>query len=237
MDLCHLKHSELAKHLQRLQRKSRAPQSSVHGARRISFSSGGGNIREYNLQTSRYGRRSQRRSTSLYAGRHVGSSQIAEITRERMPTRMYEATTQSKTKTTMAHSCPQVCMRLPPSRRPQQWDTIDESVVLLERNLFGHLLDRTGIGEKMGRCACEAKWRQRANTGMSLSRRKPQLFLSVNVKDTKKRLGREKNVGPMWNIPRTRIDLEDPIPFFESSTSGVHLKEKQKLIMKHFYVH
>ena len=82
--------------------------------------------------------------------------------------------------------CPQVCMRPPPSRRPQQWDTIDESVFLLERNQFGHFLGRTALGKKMGRCTCEAKWRQRANTGMSLSRRETQLFLSMYVKDLKK---------------------------------------------------
>ena len=42
-------------------------------------------------------KRSQRRGISLYACRHVGSSQIAEITTERMPTRMYKASTESKT--------------------------------------------------------------------------------------------------------------------------------------------
>ena len=36
--------------------------------------------------------------------------------------------------------CPQVCITLPHSRRPKQWDTIEEPVVLLEENLNGHLL-------------------------------------------------------------------------------------------------
>ena len=35
---------------------------------------------------------------------------------------------------------PQVLMRLSPSRRPKQWDSIEEPVVLHERNLNGHPL-------------------------------------------------------------------------------------------------
>ena len=95
--------------------------------------------------------------------------------------------------------CPQVCVRPPPSRRPQQWDTIEESVVPLERNLFGHLFGRTGIGEKMGRCTCEEKWRQRANTGMSSSRRKPTVLVYVR-EGHKKKAGKKKHVGSVWNI-------------------------------------
>ena len=38
------------------------------------------------------------------------------------------------------NECPQVWMRLPPSRRPKHWHSIEEPVVRRERNLYGHPL-------------------------------------------------------------------------------------------------
>ena len=72
-----------------VQRKSRARgrhrqgrrrmQSSIHSARRISFSEGGSKISGYNFQISQHGRRSQRRGISIHASTSVGSSQKAEV--------------------------------------------------------------------------------------------------------------------------------------------------------------
>ena len=40
----------------------------------------------------------------------------------------------------LENECPQVWRGLPPSRRPKHWESIDEPVVPLERNLHGHPL-------------------------------------------------------------------------------------------------
>ena len=108
MDPCHLKHAELAETPSEVTKgKSRGPgrqrqgrqqiQRSIRGARRISFSSSNSNISGYNVQTSQYDRRSQRRCVGIHTSTHAGSSKIAETTRERTPASMDKATALSKT--------------------------------------------------------------------------------------------------------------------------------------------
>ena len=110
--LCHLRHAELAKHLQKYKRKSHDPggqqrriqSSSIHRARSVSLSNGGSKVSGHNFKTHHYGWRSQRRGTTIYASTGVGRSQIAEIVGERMPTSMDTTTTTQSMKETKGQS-------------------------------------------------------------------------------------------------------------------------------------
>ena len=45
--------------------------------------------------------------------------------------------------------CPKMWIRLPKARRTQQWDSIGDPIVPLERNLYGHPLAGPFLGEKI----------------------------------------------------------------------------------------
>ena len=49
---------------------------------------------------------------------------------------------------------------------------------------------------------------------------KQKLFLSVYVDDFKM-AGIKKNLAPMWNSIKTKLDLEPPVPFMATSTSAL----------------
>ena len=109
-------------------------QSRIHRSRRVSFSGGGSIISGYNSQTSRPGRRSERRGIIIHARTYVASTLIAEIA---------------------GKECPPVWMRLPTSRRLKIWDAIKEPVVPLWRNLHGHPFYKTALGKQIGRGTIE----------------------------------------------------------------------------------
>ena len=111
-------HSELENHLQTYKgadvlqgsnaRDDSGYRAVFHGARRITLASGSGHISWCNFQTSWYGRRRKRRGLCAHSSAHVGSSQVAEIDGENMPTSADVPATLSKT---------------------EHWDTIEQPVV------------------------------------------------------------------------------------------------------------
>ena len=168
-----------------VQRKSRAlgrqvqgrqrSQSSIHGARRISFSHGVSKISGYNVHTFQYGRRSQRHGIGTHACAYVGSSQIAEIAGERMPTSMDTIFTQSETE------------KLGRNRR-----TRCSSWSIFLRLLFG----RNVLVNRIGRITFATKLVKVPPWECLHIRRESQLFLSVLVDDIKM-VGKREHVEPM----------------------------------------
>ena len=104
----------------------------------------------YSVQSSWHG--GQRCSSSLYAGAHVGSIKI----------------------TAMASERPHMCLKLPPSLRPQLWDPLEEPVIL-------HLTQ---------------SWEPVPSWKSLYVHQKAQLFLSVNVDDIKM-CGKKEDEGPV----------------------------------------
>ena len=85
---------------------------------------------------------------------------------------------------------PDPVYRLPRHKWPKSWSTIEDPVVLLERNLYGHpsagfLWERQCEEVPMG-----LGWAKEPHWECLLVHRKPGLFLSVHVADIKD--GRKK---------------------------------------------
>ena len=126
MDLCHRKHAELEKHFQKYRGRVVLQEDNVEDDNgfRAAFAEQSASVSQMAVanmlatvtQTSRYGKRSKRRSFSIHASTHVGCAQI--VKKERA----------------------QVWITLPISRRPKQWHASEEPLVTLERNLDGHPL-------------------------------------------------------------------------------------------------
>ena len=109
MDLCHLKHAELAKHHQQHRGRFVHWEDNVKDdngfkvfftEQSATSSNGTSKTSGYNCQTFQSGRKSQRRGTFLHASTHAGSYQIVETTGEGMLTIIDKATTKSRTNTT-----------------------------------------------------------------------------------------------------------------------------------------
>ena len=92
---------------------------------------------------------------------------------------------------------PHVWIRPPPSRRPEQLNSIEEPVVRLERNLNGHLLAGLHgisiLGEELGNCIY-----------LGMSSRSSKITTVLEIKMGGKRL----NFGLVQKNPRRDIDLE-----------------------------
>ena len=54
-------------------------------------------------------------------------------------------------------ACPKMWIRIPKARRPKRWDPIDDPVVPLERNLYGHSLVLDSFGKENSRKFCLKK--------------------------------------------------------------------------------
>ena len=97
MDLDHLKHAALTKHLQmhngesRALRKDNVKDDNEYRVLLTAKFSG------FNFKTSWYGRACERRSIRAHSSAHVRSSQIAEIPGETIPTSVDTTTTQDST--------------------------------------------------------------------------------------------------------------------------------------------
>ena len=92
---------------------------SIHWTRIISISNDSRKSHGYYLQIAWLRGTSSWRSISLYPSKNGRCSQIIE---------------NSKTE------CPDIWIRLPRHRWPKSWSSIEDTVVLLERNLYGHPL-------------------------------------------------------------------------------------------------
>ena len=81
--------------------------------------------------------------------------------------------------------CPDVWIRLPRHKWPKSWDKIEEPVVLLERNLYGHPLARLFWERQFEEALLEPGWENIPNWECMFVHRKQGLFLSVYVDDIK----------------------------------------------------
>ena len=105
--------------------------------------------------------------------------------------------------------CPDIWIRLPRHKWPKSWSSIEDPVVPLERNLYGHplagllwerqfenILLKTWLGEN-------SKWE------CLFVHREKGLFLSVYVDDIKL-AGKKQNLDPMWKVLNKEVDLGEP---------------------------
>ena len=74
--------------------------------------------------------------------------------------------------------CPDIWIRLPKHKWPQSWSSMEDPVVPLERNLYGHPLTGTFWGKTVG-------WEKVPNWECLFVHLKQKLFLSVYVDDIK----------------------------------------------------
>ena len=121
--------------------------------------------------------------------------------------------------------CPYLWIRLPRHKRPNSWSTIEDPVVPLERNLYGHPLAGLLWRRQFEEVPLGLGWEKELNWESLIVHRKQGLFLSVHVDDTKKAGRKKQKMSPMWKTLMKLVDLGEPTSFLDHVHLGCTQRE------------
>ena len=91
--------------------------------------------------------------------------------------------------------CPGIWIRLPRHKWPKSWSSMEDPVVLLERNLYGHPLAGLLSERQFEKVLLKYVWGAVPNWECSFVNREKGWFLSVHVDDIKL-TGKKQNINP-----------------------------------------
>ena len=115
--------------------------------------------------------------------------------------------------------CPDIGNRLPRHKCPKSWSSMEDPVVPLERNLFGHPLAGLLWERQFEKILWKYGWDKVSNWECLFVHREKGLFFSVYVDDIKL-AGKKQNIDPMWNVPNKEVDLGEPTSFLDHVNLG-----------------
>ena len=110
--------------------------------------------------------------------------------------------------------CPDIWIRLPKHKWPKSWSSIEDPVVPLERNVYGHLLTGLLWEWQFEKIQLKYAWEMVSTCEWLFVHRQKGLFLSVHV-DDKKMAGKTQNINPIWKVLNKEVDLGEPTPFLD----------------------
>ena len=98
---------------------------------------------------------------------------------------------------------PDIWIRLPKHIWPQSWSSMEDPVVRLERNLYGHLLAVLLWERKFEKVLFATRLGEGFQIGNVFSLTEKRLLLSVYVDDITL-AGKKQNINPTWKNPHER---------------------------------
>ena len=110
--------------------------------------------------------------------------------------------------------CPDIWIRLPRHKWPKSWSSMEDPVVRLERNLYGHPLAGLFWERQFEKILLQHGWEKVSNWEYLFVHREKRLFLSVYVDDIKL-AGKKLNIDPMWKLLNKEVDLGEPTSFLD----------------------
>ena len=110
--------------------------------------------------------------------------------------------------------CPDIWIRLPRHKWPKSWSSMEDPVVPLERNLYGHPLAGLLWERQFEKILLKHGWEKIPNWECLFVHREKGLFLSVYVDDIKL-AGKKHNIDPMWKVLNKEVDLGEPTSFLD----------------------
>ena len=110
--------------------------------------------------------------------------------------------------------CPDIWIRLPRHKWLKTWSSMEEPVVLLERNLYGHLLAGLIWERHFEKILLKHGLEKIPNWECLFVHRQKGLFFSVYVDDIKL-AGKKQNLDPMWKLLNKEVDLGEPTSFWD----------------------
>ena len=115
-------------------------------------------------------------------------------------------------------SGPDIWIRLPRHKWPKSWSSMEDPVVPLERNLYGHPLAGLLWEREFEKILLKDGWEKIPNWECFFVHRQKGLFLSVYVDDIK--LAGKKHNDPMWKVLNKEVDLGEPTSFLGHENKG-----------------
>ena len=110
--------------------------------------------------------------------------------------------------------CPDIWIRLPRHKWPKSWSSMEDPVVPLEQNLYGHPLAGLFWKRQFETILMKYGWEKVSNWECLFVHREEGLFLSVYVDDIKL-AGKKQNIHPMWKVQNKEVDLGEPTSFLD----------------------
>ena len=105
--------------------------------------------------------------------------------------------------------CPDIWIRLSRHKWPKSWSSIQDPVVPLERNMYGHPLTGLLWEGQFEKILLKHGWEKVPNWECLFVHREKELFLSAYVDDLKL-IGKKQNLDPMWKVLNREVDLGEP---------------------------
>ena len=150
-------------------------------------------------------RTSSRLSTSLHPGQNGRCTIIVQNSEVRLSRYL-----DTSTKTHMATT----------------WSSMEDPVVPLERNLYGHPLAGLLWERRFEKILLKYGWEKFSNKELFVHREKG-LFLSVYVDDIKL-AGKKQNLDPMWKVQNKEVDLGEPASCLDHVYLGCTQRQCEK---------
>ena len=110
--------------------------------------------------------------------------------------------------------CPDMWIHLPRHKWPKSWSSMEDPVVPLERNLYGHPLAGLIWERQFEKILLKHGWEKIPNCECLVVHREKGLFCSVHVNDIKL-AGKKQNLDPMWKLLNKEVDLGEPTSFLD----------------------
>ena len=109
---------------------------------------------------------------------------------------------------------------------PKSWSSMEDPVVPLERNLYGHPLAGL-LWEKIEKILLKHGREKIPNLECLFVHREQGLFLSVYVDDMQL-AGKKQNLDPMWKLLNKEVDLGEPTSFLDHVYLGCIRRQCEK---------
>ena len=119
--------------------------------------------------------------------------------------------------------CPDIWIRLPRHKWSKSWSSMEDPVVPLERNLYGHPLTGLLWERQFEKDLLGHDWGKVSNFEYLFVHQEKGLFLSVYVNDIKL-TGKKQNINPMWKVLNKEVDLGESTSFLDHVYLDVHSK-------------
>ena len=105
--------------------------------------------------------------------------------------------------------CPDIWIRLPRHKWSKSWSSMEDPVIPLERNLYGHPLAGLLRERQFEKITLKHGWEKIPNWECLFVHREQGLFLSVYVGDIKL-AGKNQNLDPMWKLAKILWTITEP---------------------------
>ena len=111
--------------------------------------------------------------------------------------------------------CPEIRTRLPKHKWPKSWSSMEDPVVPLERNLYGHPLAGLLWERQFGKVFFGSTVGRRFPIGTAYSLTEKKDYSRLCMWTRKKLAGKKQNIDPMWNVLNKEVDLGEATSFLD----------------------